>query len=126
MVTIYDVAEKCNKSVATVSYVLNGKAAAHKISEKTSQLILSTASQMGYVSKTVSPSGGKRVGLYWVQENPEITFTSVVEGLNAAISSVNYPVSPIIRPYSLGHLKDDRELFSSVAYDSAVVFGAND
>lgn len=50
--TIYDIAQKLNISIATVSRALNGK---QDVSEKTRKLIFETAKQMGYkASKTAS------------------------------------------------------------------------
>ena len=45
MVTLKEIAEKCNVSVTTVSNILNGKA---KAGEETKQRILQVAKDMGY------------------------------------------------------------------------------
>lgn len=44
-ITIYDIAQQCNVSIATVSRVLNGSS---RVSEKTRALILQTMKDMGY------------------------------------------------------------------------------
>lgn len=44
-ITIYDIAQKCNVSIATVSRVLNGS---NRVSEKTKNRILSVMKEMGY------------------------------------------------------------------------------
>ena len=46
MVSMKDIAKQCNVSVASVSKALNGYS---DISEETRQLILKTASEMGYL-----------------------------------------------------------------------------
>ena len=46
MVSMKDIAKQCNVSVASVSKALNGYP---DISEETRQLILKTASEMGYL-----------------------------------------------------------------------------
>ena len=48
MVTIKDIAEVAQVSHATVSYVLNGKAAEQKISRKVCEKILALADELGY------------------------------------------------------------------------------
>lgn len=45
MVTIKDIAEKCNVSATTVSNILNGKAKAGK---ETRELVMQTVKEMGY------------------------------------------------------------------------------
>lgn len=48
-VTLTEIAKKANVSIATVSYVLNGKAQAQGITEGTAQRILTIAEQEGYL-----------------------------------------------------------------------------
>ena len=53
MVSMKDIAKQCNVSVASVSKALNGYP---DISEETRQLILNTASEMGYLPNSSARS----------------------------------------------------------------------
>mgnify|MGYP003182508773 FL=1 len=56
MVTINDIAKYCNVSGATVSYVLSGKGAEHRISLSTQNQILNAAEELGYTRKQINSS----------------------------------------------------------------------
>ena len=56
MVTIKDIAEVAQVSHATVSYVLNGKAAEQKISRKVCEKILALADELGYQRNEIARS----------------------------------------------------------------------
>ena len=52
MATIYDIANLCRTSIATVSYVLNGRGDEHRISKATQEKVLSVAESLNYRPNT--------------------------------------------------------------------------
>ena len=83
MVSMKEIAKKCNVSVASVSKALNGYS---DISEETRKLILKTASEMGYLpnssARTLKTKRSYNIGVMFVDEAAseergyDITFTS--------------------------------------------------
>ena len=69
MVSMKDIAKQCNVSVASVSKALNGYS---DISEETRQLILKTASEMGYLpnssARALKTSRSYNLGVLIVDE----------------------------------------------------------
>ena len=65
--TIYDIAQKMNLSIATVSRALNGK---EDVNEETRKRILETAREMGYkASKTAASLSRKENDLLHFSRN---------------------------------------------------------
>ena len=69
MVSMKEIAKKCNVSVASVSKALNGYS---DISEETRKLILKTASEMGYLpnssARTLKTKRSYNIGVMFVDE----------------------------------------------------------
>ena len=69
MVSMKEIAKKCNVSVASVSKALNGYS---DISEETRKLILRTASEMGYLpnssARTLKTKRSYNIGVMFVDE----------------------------------------------------------
>ena len=69
MVSMKDIAKQCNVSVASVSKALNGYP---DISEETRQLILKTASEMGYLpnssARSLKTKRSHNLGVLFVDE----------------------------------------------------------
>ena len=70
MVSMKEIAKKCNVSVASVSKALNGYS---DISEETRKLILRTASEMGYLpnssARTLKTKRSYNIGVMFVDED---------------------------------------------------------
>lgn len=81
MVTIKDIAKKCDVSIATVSYVMNNSP---KVGDKTKKRILNVAKEMGYKTNTVAKSlrtnKTKTVGVI-VEDLNDVTPT-IIKGIN--------------------------------------------
>ncbi len=75
MITISDVAAKAGVSRATVSYVLNERSTAVRISELTRQRVLSSASELGYrrneLARAVTTGKNRMLGFWVMQSNRE-------------------------------------------------------
>ena len=69
MVSMKEIAKKCNVSVASVSKAMNGYS---DISEETRKLILKTASEMGYLpnssARTLKTKRSYNIGVMFVDE----------------------------------------------------------
>lgn len=69
MVSMKEIAKKCNVSVASVSKALNGYS---DISEETRKMILKTASEMGYLpnssARTLKTKRSYNIGVMFVDE----------------------------------------------------------
>lgn len=81
MVTIKDIALKCNVSATTVSNILNGKAKAGK---ETRELVLQTVKEMGYqpnyIAQGLRNSKTKTIGII-VEDIAQFTTPQMIEGI---------------------------------------------
>lgn len=84
--TIYDVAEKANVSIATVSRVLNTP---HRVNEKTRQRVIAAIDQLNFVPKAEASARARqnsyRIGVL----APFFTYPSFVQRLRGVASVVN-------------------------------------
>jgi DNA-binding LacI/PurR family transcriptional regulator len=75
MITISDVAIKAGVSRATVSYVLNGRESAVRISESTRQRVMDTANELGYrrneLARAMITGRNPMLGFWVMQSNRE-------------------------------------------------------
>jgi LacI family transcriptional regulator len=62
-IVMKDVAEKANVSMATVSYVLNGRAAELHIDPETQKNVAATAKKLGYCLPSSVGRGGRQIGV---------------------------------------------------------------
>ncbi len=129
MVKMKDVADACNLSTATVSYVLNGKAAEHRITEETQELVIKTADKMGYKKKSINSTKFSikkpRIALFWPKKGLETTLLSIINGVNSAILFDSVPVNISICPYEANNIGAEEDLWSSRAYEAAIIFSAS-
>lgn len=81
MVTIKDIASKCNVSATTVSNILNGKAKAGK---ETRELVLQTVKEMGYqpnyIAQGLRNSRTRTIGII-VEDIAQFTTPHIIEGI---------------------------------------------
>ena len=130
MATIQDIAEKCDVSSATVSYVLNGRSEEMRISKAKQAQILDTAALLGYKSKRKAKieSDSKRIpsiAIFWRSENYDMVVPSVVKGINRVLATEASKVNVVIRPYEVGHIFDSDIYLYSNQFDAAVLTGLN-
>lgn len=126
MVKLKDVAEACSTSIATVSYVLNGRGNERRISKEMQELIFETADELGYKRKAAEQKPKKpRLAIYWPKKGLETTLVSVINGLNSAILFDTVPVSISICPYEANNLHLEEDLWSSRIYDAAIIVSAS-
>lgn len=90
MVTIKDIARKCNVSIATVSNVINDRG---KVSEMTQKLIWETARELNYVpnymARNLKQKQKKNIGI--IAEDLTIFHTpAVVDGINMYLDKKDY------------------------------------
>jgi LacI family transcriptional regulator len=83
MVTITDIAAKAGVSKATVSYVLNERATAVRISEDTRQRVMEAATELGYrrneLARAVTTGKSRMLG-FWVMESQHEPVARVLAG----------------------------------------------
>ena len=79
MVSMKDIAKQCNVSVASVSKALNGYS---DISEETRQLILKTASEMGYLpnssARALKTRRSYNLGVLFVDETSPVSISVIM------------------------------------------------
>ena len=84
MVSMKEIAKKCNVSVASVSKALNGYS---DISEETRKLILKTASEMGYLpnssARTLKTQRSYNIGVMFVDEARSLPIIILIMCLKA-------------------------------------------
>ena len=124
MVTINDIAKYCNVSGATVSYVLSGKGAEHRISLSTQNQILNAAEELGYTRKQINSSNNLKIAVYFMYKELEMTIPPLIYGISNVISSEVLPIDLIIRPYDLGQLSDYQYLWKKGGCNAAIIVAA--
>ncbi len=124
MVTINDIAKYCNVSGATVSYVLSGKGAEHRISLSTQNQILNAAEELGYTRKQINSSNNLKIAVYFMYKELEMTIPPLIYGISNVISSEVLPIDLIIRPYDLGQLSDYKYLWKNGGCNAAIIVAA--
>ena len=127
MATFKDIAERCNTSTATVSYVLSGRAEERRISPATRESILAAAKELGYnytpKAKKNSPA---KIAVFWPQKHLDMLMPSFVEGMNAALFMATSDVEASIHPYERGLIRSQKALWTPGSFASALVMSAND
>ena len=98
-VSIYDIAEYCKVSVATVSYVINGK---KKVSEKTRRIVLEAIDKLGYypnyVARALSTGKSNLIGILLPLNDASIAFlqnpfyVELIGGFEKVSANYNYDI----------------------------------
>ena len=95
MVTIRDLAKECNVSVATVSYIMNGKG---KASPETTKRILEKAKEIGYVpnsaARQLKTKKTRSIGVL-VEDMTIFSIPDVVDGITNCCDKMNYQIELI-------------------------------
>lgn len=125
LATIYDIAERCGTSAATVSYVINGRAREKRISVATQEKIMRAARELGYKRLKPERTSNPVIAVYWIHKHLELTMPSIVSGINSAVSSEISPVDVIMRPFEQGHIYKQKRLWENGSCDVAIIVGAN-
>lgn len=90
MVTIKDIALKCNVSATTVSNILNGKA---KASRETKELVLQTVKEMGYqpnyIAQGLRNSKTRTIGII-AEDIAQFTTPRIIEGIMECCEANGY------------------------------------
>ncbi|HEY3333107.1 MAG TPA: LacI family DNA-binding transcriptional regulator [Capsulimonadaceae bacterium] len=93
MITISDIAEKAGVSRATVSYVLNKRSTAVRISEETRRRVVETASALGYrrneLARAVTTGNSRMLG-FWVMQSQHEPVAHVLAGAMQEADSHDY------------------------------------
>lgn len=124
LATINDIAKKSGFSTATVSYVLSGRGTEHRISEKTQDKILKIARELEYERTPVLSPDRPTIGIYWMHKHLEMTMPSIINGINAAISSEITPVDVLIRPFEQGLISKQETLWTSGYCSASIIIAA--
>lgn len=126
MVTLSDIANRCNTSTATVSYVLGGQGNARRISPETQDMINAVANELGYRRKTQQAvNNNPRIVLFWPEKNIELTIANVITGINAALQFETVPVSLNICQFGYNMLHREADQLNSKKYDAALILSPN-
>ena len=126
MATLKDIARKCSTSVATVSYVLNGRSLEKRISPATQKKILVAAQELGYRNSSSMPlPRSPKIAIFWPQKSVETMLPAVINGLNSALLREPIPVDMLICPYESNLLFKQESLWAPKSFDAAIIVSAN-
>ena len=124
MVTIKDIAKKLDISISTVSKGLNG---ASDISEEMRQLVLDTALEMGYVSKSKKTNNVKHKVAIIVEnmdyENINQFGYEIITGFRLAATDHQYEVSIIPVDLYLQSTQTYESLMRQNGFSGAFILG---
>ncbi len=126
MVTLSDIAKRCETSVATVSYVLSGQGNKHKISDAMQQKIIKASHDMGYRKNRAKPSASGRtvIAICWPHRNFETTIANMLIGISSVVTDKIDPVDIIIKPFEYGKLDQHGDLWQGNVADAAIIMAA--
>lgn len=109
MVRIKDIAALAGASTSAVSFVLNGKGTAMRISQEMQRKILESAGDLGYVAnvqarRLKSADNTPLVALYWPVDQAGFPLERLLEGTSAYVRACDGDVEMVMRPYKAGKL----------------------
>ncbi len=130
-VTLKDVAMKCGVSVATVSYVLNGKTTSLKISESSIKRVLEESMRMNYrpdrAALELEKLKWKKLSILmyspWLLSQYSDFMFQVNQVLNSALQREQIKVDSQF--YSTGQLKKILKPYKCEKYDIVLIMGTN-
>lgn len=126
MAKISDIAAQCNVSVATVSYVLNGKGREKRISTAMQEKVFAAAQELGYRQrKLIGETMRLTIAVYWPRGNLDTMIISLLAGIDKNLSNETVPIDMMIRTYELGDISEQRESLQTLSCDACVIFGAD-
>lgn len=105
MVTIREIAEHTGLSPSTVSIVLNGKAKARNISEKTAKKILDTARELGYTPnisarRLRNNNTKKYVAVFWANDYRAPLLFEFINGMQKHIEASGMEIEIVLRLFT--------------------------
>jgi len=124
MVTLKEVANAVGCSPSTVSVVLNGKADQRKISEKTKNKIIETASQMGYRVNMAArrlraqQSSNMIISMFVAMDQRAYSTTRFMLGLQKAAEESKQALEIVVHFYKPGLLS---ELTQTIEYSNCAI-----
>ena len=133
LVTIRQIAEETGFSIATVSFVLNGKGDARSISPATQKAIRAAAQRLGYRPSLPARAlrSGKNqqmrvIGLYFSADYRSSMMNRFTNGLWACPLCQKPDISLAIVPYQVGRLSQNRELKSLTRFHGVILCNMSD
>lgn len=133
MVTIRQIAEETGFSIATVSFVLNGKGDAKAISPATQKAVRDAAQRLGYrpsLSARALRSGKNQqmrvIGLYFSADYRSSMMNRFTNGLWACPLCQRPDISLVIMPYQVGMLSHNQELKSLTRFHGVILCNMSD
>lgn len=126
MATLKDIAAKCGVSIATVSYIMSGRADEKRISLETRSLVMKAAEELGYryVPKP-SRGGPPKIAVFWPQKHLDMLIPSFIRGMNSALCMAANPVDVNLLPFEQDFLARHQALWKKDGYDAAVIVSAS-
>lgn len=131
MATIYDIANMCRTSIATVSYVLNGRGDEHRISKATQEKVLSVAESLNYrpntSAKRLSSDSAHQINiaLFWPNYYFEQALISALRAVNDVTKLFSEPAEISLQFYEPDTLREKQDIFVSQFYNGIIVSGAS-
>lgn len=131
MATIYDIANLCRTSIATVSYVLNGRGDEHRISKATQEKVLSVAESLNYrpntSAKRLSSDSAHQlsIALFWPNYYFEQALISALRAVNEVTKLFSEPAEINLQFYEPDTLVEKQNILSSQLYNGIIIAGAS-
>ena len=123
--TIYDISQKANVSIATVSRVLNGS---DKVSEKTRQKVLNIIEEFGYTPNVFARSLGlntmKTIGILCA-DSSDIYLSKAVYYLETLLRASGYNAILCCTGYETANKESCMSLLLSKKVDGIILTGSN-
>ena len=125
MATLKDIANKCNTSTATVSYVLSGMGEERRISAAMQERVLQAAQELDYrYTPRMRDNHLPKIAIYWPQRYLEMMMPPFINGLNSALFMSPNAVEVSIHPFEQGFLSAQNHLWQTGSADAAVIVSA--
>lgn len=127
MSTIKDVAALAGVSVATVSIIVNGKAAERKISIATQSKVAAAIKTLNYrpnvSAKKLRNSSHKEytIGVYWASDFRAHFLARIISGIQGEFLKYEYPINIVICPYKNDYLHVEKGLQTDTAFNAAII-----
>lgn len=131
MSTIYDIADLCGTSIATVSYVLNGNGDKRRISKATQEKIMKAAESLNYRPNTTAKRlqanlpQTTSIALFWPEFYFENAMTSALRAVRDFSKMSLLPLEVNIQFFEPDHLEAKLDAVMSKGYDGIILSGAS-
>ena len=131
MATIKDVADKAGVSTTTVSYIINGTAGKHKISEQTQQRVVQIMKELKYIPKASTKKSlagypdEYTIAVYLAREFKNFFLHRILDGINQVILETGQKCRMILCAYEHGKLSEEPDLKVAGRYHGAIIVSAS-